>query len=1076
MSPLSVYKASAGSGKTYSLTLEYIRILLTSERKHRGILAVTFTNKAAGEMKERILRTLSKLSANGTGEECSEMSDLIRMTGLARETIADRAGNELSAILNDYSWFSVGTIDRFFQSVIRAFTREFGLQPGFNLELDRDKVLNESVDRLFMKLTGDRELQDWLTSFAEDNIERAASWNFSRQIVALGAELFREEYQQILLEQGGKPVTREEVGTFFTRVKDLAAQTEGKMKQRAAECLAAIAEAGLEPESFSGGKNSSPGLYFRKIADGTFKGFTDKGLRAISDPEEWMKKDLPEEGTQLVIRLLQPALGEIYSLYHLFNSASEIIRNLFTMGILGDIADRITEYTDEKNIFLLNDSSRFLKGLIGNNPTPFIYEKAGNFYDQIMLDEFQDTSVFQWDNFLPLLINSLSSGYDSLLVGDVKQSIYRFRNSDWRILADQVEKDLQRFSPQIRPLLVNFRSLENIVDFNNSLFSGIPTSILKLLQEMPEKEPDGPAEEGYWTRMIRNAYSDVKQEIPSGKKGSGGYVEMKAIAGENKELFREKALSGVSQWIEQLEDRGFRPGDITVLVRTKSEGAEVVRWLMEYDRDRNRERKYNFDLISNESLFLNNNQAIRMLLALLTFIRGSAGELDRLLLKYTWSGMTSAEDKPLHTVFSSATPLEEVLPESFFADLDRIRRLPLYEMCETLISLFELDRKAEDIPYIQAFLDNILDLQKNEALSLYHFLEYWKEAGPGKAVTVSESQDAIRVMTIHKSKGLQFRAVLLPFCDWEFHETGKKERIIWCSTASTPFDGIPLVPLKYSKRLRDTLFSKAWYEEWVREYVDNMNLLYVAFTRAEEVLMAAFPAGKSSEGKENKINDAGALIRSVLRPGAESQFNGSFKAEGEGEIYRSGSIPPGKQKEKKDKEWTNFSAGPARPEERLRLRLRSRDFRFSREGEARTLVDFGTLMHEIFSRIRTREDVDRALRISANEGLLSVREMEELSVLIREKLALPRVSDWFMEEDRVLTERDILLPGDIVYRPDRVVFKEKEIVVVDYKFGHQVAPSYLSQVRKYASLVQQLENKPVKAFVWYVALDRIDEA
>jgi len=493
---------------------------------------------------------------------------------------------------------------------------------------------------------------------------------------------------------------------------------------------------------------------------------------------------------------------------------------------------------------------------------------------------------------------------------------------------------------------------------------------------------------------------------------------------------------------------------------------------MDYDRTFNRDRKHRFDLISNESLFLESNLTVRLLIALLTEIRGSHSEQVKLQLKFAWYLLAKENQPDLHHVFSRDTGLDEILPGIFFERLPLLRRMPLFELCEELIKIFSLDRSSADLPYIQAFLDLILELQKNEPLSLHHFLEYWKESGNKKALTVSESQNAIKIMTIHKAKGLQFKAVLVPFCNWRLHDGGYNEQILWCETGDTPFASLPLVPLKSAAKLTDTHFRIPYLEEQIREKVDNLNLLYVAFTRPVEVLMAAFPAGESGD---KSFQDVGAMLRYAMH--TESALgNGSWEENDGSKAYRIGSLNKPDHEEKKSDEWTPAIYRSISSGGRLRLSLKSRDYRYSDEAGKRTLVDYGTLMHEIFSRIHVSEDVDKALDLSYSEGALSKEEVGMLREQIQEKINQPEVREWFDGKRECLTERDILVPGGEIYRPDRVLISADEILVIDYKFGLQISDSHMKQVRRYAQLIGEMDRRRVRALVWYVSLNRIDEA
>jgi ATP-dependent helicase/nuclease subunit A len=434
MSPLNVYKASAGSGKTFALTMAYLGLLFRFPEKYRTILAVTFTNKAAGEMKGRILERLHRLSGEDDPEVSTERGQLITMTGLPAGEIRRRAGYLLNTILNDYSAFSVGTIDRFFQSVIRSFTREIGVQPGYNLELDHQRVLALAVDQLFSDIAGHEELQQWLIRYVEERLEESRPWNFRNDIVNLGMQLFKESFQELFTEADLSVLKKENMDRYLGDLRKVEEAARKEMARTGSEAMEHLRKEGLGIGDFRLKGNSPPSL-FVQAAGGEEVRFTNAKLEALSQPEKWLNKDASPGMVSITENVLMPLLNQLYSHQVALNSVQAIRQNFYTLGILGDIRERVQAYLKEHNLFLIADSGRFLRGIIGGNQVPYIYERTGNRYSHIMLDEFQDTSVFQYGNFRPLLENSLASGNENLVVGDVKQSIYRWRNSDWNILA-----------------------------------------------------------------------------------------------------------------------------------------------------------------------------------------------------------------------------------------------------------------------------------------------------------------------------------------------------------------------------------------------------------------------------------------------------------------------------------------------------------------------------------------------------------------------------------------------------------------------------------------------------------------
>jgi ATP-dependent helicase/nuclease subunit A len=431
--------------------MEYLRLVFLMPERYRNILAVTFTNKAAGEMKRRILTWLHDLSSGDPDDHRRERDHLAGLTGLSQDEITKRASGLLTSILNDYTAFSVGTIDKFFQSVIRAFTREIGIQPSYNLELDHSRVLTLAVDRLFQDIGKDASLADWLTRFAEERLEDSRSWNFRNDIQQLGMHLFREAFQELYSHTGMEVLEKQKLNAFQEELNEKHHVASSGIRKTGQDTLRSLELAGIAPDQFRG-KSKSPAMLFAHAARDGQVNFTEARLKALDQEDKWLNKDAGEDFRRLTRSLLMPALNQVYQMQVLVNTVEAIKSNFYTLGILGDIQQRVQEYLKEHNLFLIADSSRFLKGILGAGQVPFVFEKTGARFKHIMLDEFQDTSVFQYENFRPLLEETLAAGSDNLVVGDVKQSIYRWRNSDWRILSSRLENDLGHQSLKNRTL------------------------------------------------------------------------------------------------------------------------------------------------------------------------------------------------------------------------------------------------------------------------------------------------------------------------------------------------------------------------------------------------------------------------------------------------------------------------------------------------------------------------------------------------------------------------------------------------------------------------------------------------
>ncbi len=1093
MSKLTVYKASAGSGKTYTLTLRYLELLFMEDFGYRNILAVTFTNKAASEMKNRIMETLYKLSCHKSDSsgKPAYLEYLSRKYKIPEEEVCKRAAHILNDILNDYSRFSVETIDKFFQMVIRAFTREIGLQAGYNLELNNSRVLGEAVDNLLYSMDENQALREWLIKFAEEEIMEGRGVNLKADLIKLGKEIFTENYRNLSHDIDDIFKTPERIREYQKILSKEINDFRSDMSRIAKTALELIHTMGLEASDFSGSEKGALNFFYAILSnkkDEKEKYLPLKTpLKAVDNPEAWYTKHSPKKD-QITLafnnglnRILKEAISYSDANFTRFWTAMEIRKFIYAYGILADLSGKVREITREKNLFLLSDSSEFLNEIIAGNEAPFIYEKAGNFYKNFMLDEFQDTSVFQWDNFRPLILNGLAAANPSLVVGDVKQSIYRWRNSDWKILANEVEKVFPQFYKS-ETLRENYRSSENIIRFNNSIFSSAPQLLrTKFLADISTSTQQ--AELMPLADMIIKAYSESSQQIPLKSIDSGGYVNFTILEeGLKKEDYLQRIREKLPETIIDLQKRGYHAGDIALLVRKGAEGKQLAEILLEY-KNKNADKLHgiNFNVISSDSLFIASNPSVQLLVALMKSMRNPFDLLNEAFIKHEFLlYLNEGADIPgdYHRIFMEKT--EEY--SQTFARIygvfrqkhDKLRHLSLFELIEGLCEIFELNSNKQDIPYMQAFQDTILSFMKKEASDLNAFLEFWEESGSKETLNVSEQQDAIRIFTIHKAKGLEFNVVIVPFCNWDLLPSAGLNNILWCKTDVAPFNFLPFVPVNFGSGLANTLFSGDYFLEMLHSYVDSLNLSYVAFTRAvHELHIFATPS--------DKIKNTGDLLLASLSEKSFETGNFPFMKtelikQIPGTVFEYGTPVPAKGLvSQKNAIAEVFDSYPvAGFPQNVKLRYRSEEF-FSSEEPSTTEVDYGIIMHGIFSNLKSPDDLEISVNKAFLEGKIDSNKKQEIFGLLSSKLKFPPVENIFSNEWQVFSEREILTSEGQEYRPDRVIVKNNTAIVVDYKFGNRENPSYDRQLRKYMKLLYEIGYSDVKAFIWYVMLDKWEE-
>ncbi|MBO5850693.1 MAG: UvrD-helicase domain-containing protein [Paludibacteraceae bacterium] len=1062
---LKIRKASAGSGKTFLLVENYLTLLLKKKQErsfpHRAILAVTFTNKATEEMKTRILKELFLLSDT---QKISKLRDsLCKKLNYDKEKLASQSKEVLLEILYDYSSFHISTIDKFFLKIIRSFSREINLQSDYSIELDVKKVLTEAVKNMFFNLDEKDKLFEWLLSFSKDKIDGNKSWNIDKDVLNLSNDLFKEDVKVLDVSQIQNLTQLEEyrkslkqiVNDFDKEATDIADRAESIRRRY-----------GIRLDSF---KYPNAPFYnqFIKAIKRNYDS-TDRFEKAVNNGvEEWYKDKSPQKNEIIDAynNGWKECAEELYDLIKKdsvrliqYNSAKKILSKIYELGIISDVTKEIKNYLDKEGIMLLADMNEFLSEITKNSETPFIYEKTGISIDHFMLDEFQDTSSLQWKNFRPLIKESLASGNENLIVGDVKQSIYRWRNSDWDLLNSKIESD-KDFNPYIdddsSALMTNRRSLRNIVEFNNSFFkfaSKEAKTSFENINEVCEK----------YSGKITTAYDVLEQNVWEEKKGDGN-VELSFIKNTKEEKFFDSALALLVKRIEELQDRGFSLSDIAILVRENKHARLIAEYLSKCEK----KEGYCYNIISNEALLVDRSNSIQLLVSVMSYFAFPNEKKYKYFFLYNY-----------FTVVKKKTPkeaLEEIQKcldndnlqkEIFGENLSSLQKGSLYEQVESLIRFFGLSENPDEIIFIQTFQDIVFDYTKKYNADMIRFLNYWEEKKKSCFLPASEeSQDAINITTIHKSKGLAFKVVIIPFCNWSLNQ---KDHLLWLKTENkgAPFNKFPIVSIGYSN-LEKTIFSEQYYEEKMQGYVDVLNLIYVAFTRAEDELYVFI-----EEKDKNEVTLPSFMKNYVESNGWQLSESDNYSKN----IYRKGEFESKETSPVKDKSKENDILELLYPTEDIdwhKSLLSKKMWKSSDSSSVKMNIDKGVFMHEVMSKIETLDDLPSAVESYVRSGKITSAQSEEFFGKIKGFIKKHDLENWFSGEYKVLNEIDILSNNTICRRPDRVMLFGDRAIVVDYKFGQKESFVYKKQIEKYCEQIKDMGYKQVEGFLCYVELDKI---
>ena len=1058
---LTIYRASAGAGKTHKLTGEYLMLLFSQPGAYRRILAVTFTNKATDEMKTRIVQELYHLASGRASDYIQLLSSAYSLT---ERQVREQARKILVAILHDYSAFNISTIDRFFQQTMRAFTREIGLQGGYGIEMDQELVLTTAIDNLLSDLEKpeSKDLLGWLLRFAEDKIESGGEWNLRKDIMALSREVFKESYKAFSEAVGRDIEDKKALEDYKNELYGIIRSVEATAKELGERGLAILN--GLKVTDFKGGSRSPLTLLDRlvqgemKEPSATFIGLADNldgcFTKTVSLGTRQIIGCAFEDGLNDCIKGIISLFGNLTA----YNTAREIVRYYYTLGILTDVSRQIAAYREEKNVMLIADTTELLSKVIEGSDAPFIYEKTGTHVDHYMIDEFQDTSGMQWNNFRPLIEESLAHSRDNLIVGDVKQSIYRFRNSDWKLLDEQVQADFSSEEIHEETLKDNWRSCRNIVEFNNALFTTLPGVLQAVYNEALSVSSLSEEQRAAFFTKIMSAYDKSFQQVPPPFMQKDGHVRIEFLSGDNEKDWKEEALGRLPGVLEKLQDNGYALKDIAILVRTNQEGAQVADTLLAYKEEH-----------SDEALFVSGSTAVRFMVSLLRYLKNPEDRTNGQIALYSYQVLKGR--------FGVETP---AFPPEVVSVLQILSRQSLYEITEGLFRLFADDFPENEQVFVQAFLDMVSEYTQKESADLNRFLKWWDETGCRKTIATPDGQNAIRILTVHKSKGLGFKVVIIPFGDWEIDHKPTKPVILWCHPEEKPFDRLHLVPVRYGQSLGKTIFAGDYFKERLHAFIDNLNTLYVAFTRSKDELIVFSPRPKKMKdatGEVEKISTLTDALWAGLRTDMPDTREGekliSLPAAFDTEtgVFELGDWwhPVAKEENGDIQEIGRARLSSISPDDRLQLRLHGKGYFFDNARRKH-----GALMHEVLSRIRTRKDIPQSVERYHQEGVIDKEEAIALVARLEELLNLPEAASWYDGTARVLNEVDILFGKGLSKRPDRVMITGNRVVVVDYKFGEHADQRYHSQVRNYLKLIRQMGYDEVEGFLWYVELNKIE--
>lgn len=1047
----TIYDASAGSGKTYTLTKEYLKILFlaTNDDAYRKILAITFTNKAVEEMKSRIVSSLYEFSIDATSDKAMELlKDVASETKLSIATLKEKSKAIIKNIIHNYAAFDISTIDKFTHKVIRTFAQDLNLPPNFEVSLETDSLLQEAIDLVISKAGDDVNLTKLLIEFSKEKTDDDKNWDISAELLKVAQLITNENNSEEIKEMSDKSL--DDFGVIKKKLQEEIKELKSECKAIAQSVLDKMDSNGVSRKSFYSSyvPNHLEKVAADKIAiNETIINYLDGTKSPYSKTVPQSDKDFIDEMSSEILTLvivINEKAGKI-SMYEAF------LLNLNPLSLLNTIYQEFKQIQEEQNLVSISDFNKIIHTEIQNQPAPFIYERLGEKYRHYFIDEFQDTSVMQWQNLIPLIDNALSGQDDFgqkgtlMLVGDPKQAIYRWRGGKAEQFIDLAKDDKKHnpFSNKDKETLrlgTNYRSYSEVIQFNNAFF-----------KQLADK---------FQNEDYNNLYENLSHQEINSK--NGGYVnlsfievpedetEVEGFDSDNDSItIKDKFyLNQTLKTIEKCIANGFEYKDIVLLTRTKAPGIKLANFLTENS----------VPILSSETLLIQNATEVKLLIALLRYLKNPKDDESKVYFLYFIAKYLQSE-VAIHDFILTAKDKNSEELETFLKTIGidisfkNCKKKSLYEAVEILIATFLNDKV--NTSYLQYFLDLVLEKDVKVQSSIADFLEYWDKIGYQKSIPSPEGTNAVRIMTIHKSKGLEFPVVIFPFAEEDFSRKIKDK--LWIPLEDSNID-LPKALINNKKEVESygNEAKNIFQTKNQEEVLDTINVLYVALTRAEEQLYVI----------SNKLlTKKGDLVTNNLSYYFIEFLQNSEKYEDAKLEYEFGS--PARISTNKAHKGKNNQIGI------VTHKLNPKNIKIAQREALmwgtiqQDAINFGNILHEIMALIHTKEDVDLAIQKATELGLITFSQQKIFKETIAKIVNHEELIPFFDADTKVINEQNIIKKATKTSKPDRVVIKDNVAYLLDYKTGEK-HHKHKAQLEEYELALQEMNYTVTKKVLIYI--------